>query len=54
MIVKVKDFEEMQTVARSPQGQLACTLHLGAVGADQSRALALSPGRKASRVLANG
>ncbi|AKS46700.1 NADP-dependent aldehyde dehydrogenase [Octadecabacter temperatus] len=54
LIVRVKDHDEMVTIARSLKGQLTCTLHMD--GADTGLAKDLMPilERKAGRILANG
>lgn len=54
MVVTVKDFTEMQQVARSLQGQLTCTLHMDEGDTDQAQALMPVLERKAGRILANG
>ena len=54
MVVLVRDFEEMLTIAKSLQGQLTCTIHLDAEDEDQGRELLPVLERKAGRVLANG
>ncbi len=54
MVVKVKDFAEMQQVARSLQGQLTCTLHMDDGDTEQAQALMPVLERKAGRILANG
>jgi len=54
LIVTVRDFDQMQQVARSLQGQLTCTLHMDAADTAQARALMPVLERKAGRVLANG
>ncbi len=54
LIVRVRDAEQMQALARSLQGQLTATLHLDA--ADHALGQSLMPvlERKAGRILANG
>lgn len=54
LIVRVRDAEQMRTIAKSLQGQLTCTLHMDA--GDTAMAQSLMPilERKAGRILANG
>lgn len=54
LIVRVRDFDQMQALARGLDGQLTCTLHLDE--ADTALAQSLMPvlERKAGRILANG
>lgn len=54
LIVRARDADEMEQVARSLQGQLTCTLHMDA--GDMGAASGLLPvlERKAGRVIANG
>jgi NADP-dependent aldehyde dehydrogenase len=54
LIVRVRDFAQMQAIARSLDGQLTCTIHLDAADTDHARALMPVLERKAGRVLANG
>ncbi len=54
LIVRVHDFQQMQAMARSLEGQLTCTLHMDADDTDHARALMPVLERKAGRVLANG
>ncbi|ANG63897.1 2,5-dioxovalerate dehydrogenase [Marinobacterium aestuarii] len=54
LVVRVADFEEMLTLARSLQGQLTCTLQLDSSDSERARALLPILERKAGRVLANG
>ena len=54
LIVRVTDADEMETVARSLQGQLTCTLHLDASDTALGQRLMPVLERKAGRVLANG
>jgi NADP-dependent aldehyde dehydrogenase len=54
LIVRVHDFQQMQAMAQSLEGQLTCTLHMDAGDTDQARALLPVLERKAGRVLANG
>ena len=53
IIVRVRDADQMQQIARSIEGQLTCTLHLD--DGDKPMALSLLPllERKAGRLLAN-
>ncbi len=54
LVVRVRDADEMLSVAQNLQGQLTCTLHLD--GGDSGLARTLLPilERKAGRLLANG
>lgn len=54
MLVTVKDFAEMEAVAKSFEGQLTATLHMDDADGDQAKALLPVLERKAGRVLANG
>ena len=54
LIVRVRDFDQMQAIARSLEGQLTCTLHMDADDTPQAKALMPVLERKAGRVLANG
>jgi NADP-dependent aldehyde dehydrogenase len=54
LIVRVRDFDQMQQIARSLEGQLTCTMHMDAADTDHARALMPMLERKAGRVLANG
>jgi NADP-dependent aldehyde dehydrogenase len=54
LIVRVRDFGQMRAIAQSLEGQLTCTLHMGAGDMDLARALMPVLERKAGRVLANG
>jgi len=54
LIVRVRDFAQMQAIARSLEGQLTCTLHMDGADTDHARALMPVLERKAGRVLANG
>lgn len=54
LIVTAGDFEEMQAVAKSLQGQLTCTIHMDEADAEQGQALMPILERKAGRILANG
>ena len=54
IVVRVKDFAQMKTIARSIEGQLTCTIHMEEGDkADAARLLPLLE-RKAGRILANG
>ena len=54
LVVRVKDMEEMRTIAKALDGQLTCTLHLDGGDAGDARLLMPILERKAGRVLANG
>lgn len=54
LIVRAKDFDEMQKIARRLQGQLTCTLHLDEADAQAAASLAPILMRKAGRILTNG
>ncbi|WP_417519578.1 MULTISPECIES: aldehyde dehydrogenase (NADP(+)) [Pseudomonadota] len=54
LVVRVKDMDEMRTVAKAFEGQLTCTLHLDAGDAADARSLLPILERKAGRILANG
>jgi alpha-ketoglutaric semialdehyde dehydrogenase len=54
LIVRVRDFAQMQAIARSLDGQLTCTLHMDDADTNHARALMPLLERKAGRVLANG
>jgi 2,5-dioxopentanoate dehydrogenase len=54
LVVKVTNFEEMLTVARSLLGQLTCTLHLDPTDNPLAQQLLPVLERKAGRLLANG
>lgn len=54
IIVRVKDFDEMLSIAKSLHGQLTSTLHLDAADAQAARTLMPILERKAGRILANG
>jgi len=54
LIVKVSDFEEMLSIARSLRGQLTCTMHMDDEDTAAARALRPILERKAGRILANG
>ena len=54
MIVRVRDFPQMQAVAHALEGQLTCTLHIDAADTDHARVLMPVLERKAGRILANG
>ncbi len=54
LIVRARDFAEVEQLARSLQGQLTCTLHLDADDSDDARRLLPVLERKAGRIVANG
>ncbi len=54
IIVKLKDIEQMQEVARTIEGQLTCTIHVDAADHAEARKLVPLLERKAGRLLANG
>jgi NADP-dependent aldehyde dehydrogenase len=54
LIVRVRDFDKMQVIARSLEGQLTCTLHIDGADTDHARALMPVLERKAGRILTNG
>ncbi|KZK88641.1 NADP-dependent fatty aldehyde dehydrogenase [Pseudovibrio sp. Ad46] len=54
IIVKLKNIEQMQDVARAIEGQLTCTIHIDAADHAEARKLMPLLERKAGRVLANG
>lgn len=54
LVVRVRDAEQVQSVARALDGQLTCTLHMDAADTSQARALMRVLERKAGRMLANG
>ena len=54
LIVRVKDAEEMMTVARTLVGQLTCTLHMDEGDVELAQKLLPVLERKAGRILANG
>ncbi|GAB1478546.1 aldehyde dehydrogenase (NADP(+)) [Paracoccaceae bacterium] len=54
LIVRVRDFAQMQAVARQLEGQLTCTLHVDPADYADARTLLPVLERKAGRVLANG
>ncbi len=54
LIVTVSDFDQMEAVARSLEGQLTCTLHLDEADTAQAQRLMPVLTRKAGRLLANG
>ncbi|MTI02775.1 aldehyde dehydrogenase (NADP(+)), partial [Roseibium sp. RKSG952] len=53
IIVRVKDIEQMQQIARAIEGQLTCTLHLDEDDKPAAQALLPLLERKAGRLLAN-
>ena len=54
IVVQVRDFDQMLTVARRLQGQLTCTIHLSERDEKYGRRLMPIIARKAGRLLANG
>lgn len=54
LIVRARDFAEMQAIAQALQGQLTCTLHIDPADYPDARVLLPVLERKAGRVLANG
>ena len=54
LIVRVRDFAQMQAIASQLEGQLTCTLHVDPADYPQARTLLPVLERKAGRVLANG
>lgn len=54
LIVRVKDLNEMQTLAKSFHGQLTATIHMDDGDTDAAKTLIPILERKAGRVLANG
>ncbi|MCY1127805.1 aldehyde dehydrogenase (NADP(+)) [Frigidibacter sp. RF13] len=54
LIVRARDADEMERIARSLQGQLTCTLHMDAADTDHARNLLPILERKAGRIIANG
>ncbi|MEY4697921.1 MAG: hypothetical protein RIT14_2349 [Pseudomonadota bacterium] len=54
LIVRVRDFAQMQAIAHAIEGQLTCTLHMDEADTAQARALMPVLERKAGRILANG
>lgn len=54
LIVRARDFAQMQAIAARLEGQLTCTLHLDAGDHAQAQALLPVLERKAGRILANG
>ena len=54
LVVRVKDMDEMRTIAKAFDGQLTCTLHLDGGDAADARSLLPILERKAGRILANG
>lgn len=54
LVVRVRDLDQMQVMARALEGQLTCTLHMDGADTDHARALLPILERKAGRVLANG
>ncbi|MBP6736095.1 MAG: aldehyde dehydrogenase (NADP(+)) [Rhodobacteraceae bacterium] len=54
LIVRVRDFAQMQAIASQLEGQLTCALHVDPADYPQARTLLPVLERKAGRVLANG
>lgn len=54
LVVRAASVDEMETIAKSLQGQLTCTLHVDEGDAANARRLLPVLERKAGRVLANG
>ncbi|MBQ2263176.1 MAG: aldehyde dehydrogenase (NADP(+)) [Loktanella sp.] len=54
LIIRARDAAQMETIARSLQGQLTCTLHLDDDDIAQAKGLMPVLERKAGRLLANG
>lgn len=54
LIIRARDAGQMETIARSLQGQLTCTLHLDDGDIAQAQRLLPVLERKAGRILANG
>ncbi|MDG0984179.1 MAG: aldehyde dehydrogenase (NADP(+)) [Planktomarina sp.] len=54
LIVRVKDADQMSSIAKSLAGQLTCTLHLDSDDIEPAQCLVPVLERKAGRVLANG
>ncbi len=54
LVVRLRDFDQMQQVAAGLEGQLTCTLHMDEGDTEQARALMPVLERKAGRLLANG
>ncbi len=54
LVVRVNDFDQMLTVAKSLEGQLTCTLHMDSGDTEIGQKLMPVLERKAGRVLANG
>lgn len=54
LIVRVRDFAQMQQIARAVEGQLTCTLHMDDGDLAEARQLMPVLERKAGRVLVNG
>ena len=54
LILRVRDFVQMQEIARHLEGQLTCTLHVDPADYADARTLLPVLERKAGRVLANG
>lgn len=54
LVVRARDLDEMQKIARNLKGQLTCTLHLDEADAQTAASLIPILTRKAGRLLANG
>jgi NADP-dependent aldehyde dehydrogenase len=54
ILVRARDMQQMQQIARAIEGQLTCTLHMDAGDTQDAQALLPLLERKAGRVLANG
>ena len=54
LIVRARDADELERIARSIKGQLTCTLHMDPADANLARRLLPVLERKAGRILANG
>lgn len=54
LIVRVRDLDQMSTLAKGLKGQLSCTVHLDPDDAEAAQCLVPVLERKAGRILANG
>lgn len=54
LVVRVAGLEEMQTIAKSLEGQLTCTIHMDDADTAEARTLMPILERKAGRILVNG
>jgi len=54
LIVRAKDMDEMEVIAKALKGQLTCTIHLDDEDAQDAQKLLPILERKAGRILANG